>query len=54
MIVNFLMKIIYYIPIKVIINISSLVKVIIIIVICQYTISKSIIIDQGLFFILKF
>ena len=45
---------VYYKFVKVIINISDLIKVIINIIMYYHNISKSIIISKSLFFILKF
>ncbi len=53
-IVNYLIKIVYYKPMKVTIDILGLVKVILNIIVHYNKIIKSIVIDQGLFFILKF
>ncbi len=54
MIIDYLTKMIYYKPVKVTIDISGLVKVIIDVVVRHYNIFKSIVIDQGLLFMLKF
>ena len=53
-IVNQLTKIIHYEPVKLIIDISSLAKMIIDIVVYYHGVSKSIITNQGLLFISKF
>ena len=54
MIVDCLTKMIYYELVKIMIDISGLAKVIINMVIHHYSIFESIVIDQGLLFILKF
>ncbi len=53
-IVDCLTKMIYYKPIKVIINGLGLAKVIINMVVYHYRVPESIVINQGLLFILKF
>ncbi len=53
-IVNCLIKIVYYKPVKITIDIPVRAKVIINIVVSYYNIYKSIIIDYNLLFILKF
>ena len=53
-IVDRLIKMVYYKPIKVIINALGLAKVILNVVIWHYGILNSIVIDRGLLFIFKF
>lgn len=53
-IINYLIKMIYYELVKVMINASGQVEVIINMVIRHYGIFKSIVTDQSLLFILKF
>ena len=53
-IINYLTKIVYYKLVKITINISGLIKVIIDVVIYYYNIFKSIVINQNLLFTLKF
>lgn len=53
-IVNRLIKIIYYKPVKVIINISSLVQLIINVILRYYYLPNLIVIDQGSVFGVKF
>lgn len=53
-IIDCLIKIVYYKPIKIMIDASGLIKVMINKVIRHYKVLKSIVIDQGLLFILKF
>ena len=48
------MKIVYYEPVKITIDISGLAKVIINVVVCHYGVPKSIVTNQGLLFISKF
>ena len=48
------MKIIYYVPVKVMINAPSLVKMIINVVVHYHKVPKSIVTDWGLLFIFKF
>ncbi len=54
MIINYLIKMVYYKPVNITIDVPRLAKVIINRVICHYNIFESIVIDQGLLFILKF
>ena len=53
-IINKYLKIVYYKPVKVIVNISGLAKVIINVVIYYHLILESIVTDCGLLFTLKF
>ncbi len=53
-IINCLIKIVHYKPVKVTINRPDLVKVIISVVVHHHSILNSIVIDQGLLFISKF
>ena len=53
-IIDRLLKIVYYKPVRVTINASSLVKIIINIVVKHHGLSDSIVIDRGSFFISKF
>lgn len=52
--VNYLIKIVYYRPIKTIIDIAGLAEVVINIVVRCHSLPKSIIIDQGSLFTSKF
>ncbi len=54
MIVDCLIKMIHYMPVKIMINTSGQAKVSIDVVVCHHSICKLTITDYGLFFISKF
>ena len=52
--IDWFIKMVYYDPMKIIINVSDLIKIILNIIIEYYSLFDSIVSDQGLVFILKF